>query len=177
MGRADPPLPPPGTPVTIRPIRVGDAPALQRFYEALSIESRALRFLGSASMLDARRSAAFCDPDHAHREGFVAVVDEGTAHEDVVGHLCLEPDGEDSAELAIAVADAYQGQGIGRRLVLAAVDWAQHAGMRRLDATAFVTNARIVRLLRGLGLPVRIDWSGGSVCDLSIDVASIPRAA
>jgi acetyltransferase len=165
------------TTVTIRRIGPGDADALERFYGELSGADRVARFLGVAPPLGHARSETFCTTDHKHREGFVAVSREGSGAERIVGHLCIEPDGVGSAEMAVVVADAFQGQGIGRRLLLAAVTWARGAGVRRLDATAFVTNSRIIALLRSLGLPVAIDWVGGSICEMSVDLQAIGAAA
>jgi acetyltransferase len=162
--------------VTVRPIRASDAAALERFYAELSVDSRTSRFLGAAPSLGCGRAAAFCTADHEHREGFVAVAG-GATDERIVGHVCIEPDAVDCAEVAIAVADAYQGQGIGHRLLAAAVEWARHAGLDRLDATAFVTNTGIIRLMEGLGLPVHVDWDGGSICALVIDLTEDRLAA
>jgi acetyltransferase len=165
------------SPVTIRPIRATDADALERFYAELSVNSRLTRFLGVTPALGHARSTTFCAADHEHREGFVAIAPEGHGRERIVGHLCIEPDDVGAAEIAVAVADAFQGRGIGRRLVQAAVRWARGVGLQRLDATAFATNSRIIGLLRGLGLPVRIDWRGGSTCEMSIDLRALPAAA
>ena len=96
----------------------------------------------------------------------------------VVGHLCIEPDEHGVAEIAVAVADSWQGLGIGRRLLDAGVAWARSAGVRRLVATAFISNTRILRLVRSLGLPVRQRWDFGSTYELSIDLAEpAPLAA
>ena len=78
---------------------------------------------------------------------------EATGRERIVGHLCLEPDGVATAEVAVAVARGYQGYGVGRRLLAAGVAWARHEGVARLTATMFVDNAPIQRLLRGLARP------------------------
>jgi RimJ/RimL family protein N-acetyltransferase len=157
----------------IRPIAAADAPALERFYATLSDESRMLRFLGWSAGLGAAGSRAFCTADHEHREGFVAVVGE-----EIVGHLCIEPDGGGSAEVAIAVADRLQGQGIGRRLLAAGVAWARHAGLQRFTATAFAWNTRLVRLVRGLGLPARFGVGTDGTCEIRIELApGLPAAA
>ena len=72
----------------------------------------------------------------------------------------------------------WQGLGIGRRLLDAGVAWARSAGVRRLVATAFISNTRILRLVRSLGLPVRQRWDFGSTYELSIDLAEpAPLAA
>jgi RimJ/RimL family protein N-acetyltransferase len=168
--------------VTIRPITPDDAPRLERFYASLSDESRNLRFLGWSPGIGTATSRAFCTADHEHREGLVAVVagpDEGgAAPGELVGHLCIEPDGTGSAEIAVAVADHLQGLGIGRRLVEAGVDWGRRQGLRQFTATAFAWNARIIRLVRGLRLPVRFGVATGGATEMRIDLTTpVPAAA
>src|SRR4051794_10310244 len=100
--------------VRIRAVRPDDALPLECFYAELSPDSRQLRFLGAVSGLSHPQATKFCTPDHDHREGFVATIaGEGAAPERIVGHLCMEPDGLATAEVAIAIADAWQHHGVG----------------------------------------------------------------
>jgi GNAT superfamily N-acetyltransferase len=163
--------------VRIRAIRPTDAAELERFYAALSPESRRTRFFAFASSLSHAQSVGFCTTDHDHREGFVAVVDGPPLGEErIVGHLCLEPDGADTAEVAIAVADEFQHLGIGRRLMAAGLAWARREHMSRLTATMYASNAPINRLLVGLGLPVQERSTGAGVAEITIELGS-PRIA
>ena len=165
-------------PVRIRPIRPTDTAELERFYAALSPESRRMRFFATASSLSHAKSASFCTTDHDHREGFVAVLDGGPyGHDRIVGHLCLEPGGMNAAEVAIAVADAFRDRGIGRRLLAAGTDWARRGHIVRLTATMFASNAPIHRLLSGLGLPTRERSVEAGVAEITIDLASQGIAA
>jgi acetyltransferase len=157
--------------VRIRTIRATDASELRLFYVGLSPESRQTRFLAVSNGLSEAQSASFCTPDHDHRAGFVAVADEtrlGT--ERIVGHLCLEPGGADAAEVAIAVADAFQRRGIGRKLMAGGVAWAKRERITRFTATMSAGNAPIHRLLVGLGLPARMRYTGAGVAEITIDV-------
>jgi acetyltransferase len=164
--------------VRVRAIRPTDAPELQRFYAGLSPESRRTRFLSIAAGLSQAQSASFCTTDHDHQEGFVAVVHNASvAHERIVGHLCLEPDGEEGAEVAIAVADEFQHRGIGRRLMLAGVAWARGKHIARLIATMSTDNGPIHRLLARLGLPTQVRYSGAGVSDITIDLVAQSIAA
>ena len=161
----------------IRPIEPADIDGLERFYAELSAEDRRTRFMHVGARLSEAQAVSFCSPDHAHRDGFVAVVSEASGHERIVGHLCLEPDGIATAEVAIAVAGEYQGHGVGGRLLAAGVAWAQHEGVTRLTATMYVDNAPIQRLLRGLHRPTVERSLGGGVSEILIDISERRIAA
>jgi acetyltransferase len=172
--------------VRIRPITPGDLESLRSFYASLSEDSRRTRFFGPTAGIGIGQSAYFCTPDHAHREGFVAVVSvpvvdrpgaAGDGAEQIVGHVCVEPDGADRAEVAIAVSDAFQGQGIGHRLVRSAIEWARRDGIRRLTATMLVGNAAIQRLMQHLGLPTTVRPLGAGVVEVTIAIPAEESAA
>ena len=164
------------TEIRIRPIEPGDHDALQTFYAGLSEESRRTRFFAPTNGIGDRQSTWFCTPDHAHREGFVAVAGRG-ARGVVVGHVCVEPIDEQAAEIAVAVDDAFQGQGIGRRLALAAIDAARRDGYARLVATMLAGNPAIQRLLHHLGLPTCSRPIGAGVIQATIELREARRAA
>ena len=165
-------------PVRVRAIRPTDALTLERFYAGLSPESRRTRFFSVASALSHGQAVSFCTSDHDHRQGFVAVVDGGPeGQERIVGHLCVEPDGADTAEVAIAVADEFQHRGIGRRLMAAGAAWARRERIARFTATVLASNAPIHRLLMGLGAPTRLRYVGGGVAEITIDLVGQSVAA
>jgi acetyltransferase len=168
----------PSSPVRVRAIRASDVFELQAFYAGLSATSRQTRFLAVSAGVSEAQSRSFCTPDHAHEKGFVAVVGDGPDGVDrIVGHLCLEPSAMDAAEVAIAVADAFQRQGIGRMLLASGVAWALGAGINRLTATMAAGNAPIHRLLVGLGFPARMSYAGAGVADITIDLGADRVAA
>ena len=136
-----------------------------------------MRFLGATPPLAPARAHTFCTPDHNHREGFIAVIVGDDGRDRVVGHVCVEALDDTSAEVAVAVADALQGHGIGRRLLEAAIAWGRGAGLRQLVGTAFASNARIIRLVGSLGLPVRLGSSDCATSEMSIDITGSLRAA
>lgn len=164
--------------VRLRAIRPTDAPDLERFYAALSPESRRTRFFSFGSGLSQAQSVSFCTTDHDHREGFVAVVGGGRdGPERIVGHLCLEPAGLGAAEVAIAVADGFQRRGIGRRLLVAGLAWARRERVARFTATMLAGNTAIYRLLVGLGLPYQLRWVGAGVAEIEIELEAQSVAA
>jgi GNAT superfamily N-acetyltransferase len=163
--------------IRIRRIAQSDQEGLQAFYAGLSDESRRTRFLGQSRGIGADQSTYFCTPDHAHREGFVAVTGAMSRPNRIVGHICVEPDGAASAEVAVAVADEMQGLGIGRRLVDAAVAWARVDGIETLTATMLAGNPAIQRLLTSLGLQTTAVPIGSGVIEVRIELGVVRSAA
>lgn len=164
--------------VRIRPIRPADGADLERFYETLTPDSRWSRFFGATAGLSHQQSSFFCAPDHRHREGFVAEMPVvGRDRPQIVGHLCLEPDGDGTAEVAIAVGDALQGQGIGLRLMDAGLAWAAREGISTLTATMLEGSLGIRRLLAATELPLCFRAIGSNVSGVSIDLRSRSAAA
>ena len=69
--------------------------------------------------------------------------------------------GTDRAEYAAVVADRWQGRGLGREMTLRLIAAARRKGVRRLYAFVLPENARMLGLLRDLGLPERIRFADG----------------
>jgi acetate---CoA ligase (ADP-forming) len=140
-----------GSTVHVRPVRAEDAAAVRVFYEALSPESTALRFFSGFPNLDmAVRWAT--EVDYDRRYGLVAT--SGDNH--VVAHAGWErqPDRPDRAEVAFAIADRMQGQGLGTILLGQLAEAADHAGVTVLTAEVLPQNYRMVRVFRDSGFPV-----------------------
>ena len=70
--------------------------------------------------------------------------------------------GGEAAEYATLVEDRWQGLGLGRALTERLVGAARGRGVRCLYALVTPGNERMVRLLRGLGLPTRKGREGGA---------------
>ena len=165
-------------PIRIRSIEPDDRDALVRFYSALSSDSLSRRFHGASTGIADQAAASFCGPDHEHREGLVAVVDELDASEPrIVAHLCLEPCGPHEVEMAVAVADAWQRHGIGRRLLTAAMAWAGFHGIERLRASMLGSNVAILGLLRSMGTDLTLTMPSAGVVDATIGVSQSIRPA
>ncbi len=166
------------TDVRIRPIRPGDRLELSRFYAGLSAESRLARFHAVSRGIGDEAARLLCGPDHEHREGFVAEpVDALPGDPGIVGHLCLEP-ADSGLEMAVAVADDWQARGIGRALLLAAVDWARAHGIALLSASMLSTNTAVLGLIASISRPVRESPASAGVVVATIDVGRpLPKAA
>jgi GNAT superfamily N-acetyltransferase len=162
----------------IRAICPGDRDGLVRFYAGLSPESRASRFHGAAGEFGAPAAAYFCGPDHRHREGLVAETIGESASPEIIGHLCLEPTGTGAAEMAIAVADAWQQHGVGRALLTGAGGWARAHRIRTLTASMLWGNAAILALVRSMGWPVVLGSGDIGTVEARVELGgTLPHAA
>jgi GNAT superfamily N-acetyltransferase len=158
--------------VQVRPVDPHDAEGLAGFYARLSSESRRRRFLCMAAGLGDAQCRSLCTPDHDHREGFVAVLRTRDERDGlIVGHLCVEPASRDAVEVAVAVSDQFQGQGIGRRLFQAALDWALFHRVSTLVATAFADNTPVLRLLSSAPNGATIEPAEAGLVDIEIRLA------
>lgn len=162
----------------IRSIGPRDRVDLTRFYADLSSDSRTSRFHGAAPTIPDGTARFFCGPDHEHREGIVAEAFDDRGDPVLIGHVCIEPIDADAAEVAIAVADAWQHHGVGRAMLGRALDWAHAHGIDRLVAIVRCDNAAMFALLRTLGPSIAYGPVADGVVDVVLDVRSVrPRAA
>jgi RimJ/RimL family protein N-acetyltransferase len=139
-----------GIPYEIRPLTRADRDRLAIAFGRMSERSRLRRFLGPKPKLSAAELTYLTDIDHVTHEALAAVdPDDGT----IVGvaRYAEERDAPGTADLALFVVDAWQGQGIGTRLGQEVVRRADANGMGRLTATTFAENRAARTVLRKLG--------------------------
>jgi RimJ/RimL family protein N-acetyltransferase len=53
--------------------------------------------------------------------------------------------------LGMGILKEFRGQGLGRRLILAALERAREVGIERVELTVYVSNKRAIRLYRSVG--------------------------
>ena len=138
-------------PVALRQIQPDDAAALQGFVRALSPASRYMRFHGALNELsDAMLQGATRVDQRTHVAFVLTVMEHGT--EQIVGEAryAASSDGE-TAELGIAVADAFRGLGLAERLLAALIDTARAAGLRWLVGEVLAGNVRMFAFMRRCG--------------------------
>jgi acetyltransferase len=154
-----------GRAVVLRLAGPGDVPALTRLYLELSPESFYRRFNTE-------------QPDPA-LVAQLAGIGQGTACLVAAvpcgGHVVAEaryvPIAPGTAELALTVADSYQGAGLGRILLDALVAQARDQGLERLRAVVLLANTPMLRLLQRYGWALAERTEDFSVAFLEISVA------
>jgi GNAT superfamily N-acetyltransferase len=145
--------------VIVRAIRADDADRLAAFDRALSPRSRQLRYLGSKPPMTDDWALHLATVDFDRRFALVATSGEGE-EERIVADCRLLAEGETRAELAIVVADDYQGVGLGRLLVELAMRLAGDRGFPLVHADVRYDNSPMALLLRSEGFQ-RVSWELG----------------
>jgi len=137
-----------GTRLHVRPIRSSDAPRLIEHYGRLSTHSAYQRFFTVMKRLPPDWARILADVDYRRRLALIA--EGGPADEpELIAVARYEPtDSEDTAEVAFAVLDDWQGKGIGVVLLKDLLAAAAARGIRQFRAYVLADNTRMLDLLR-----------------------------
>ena len=150
-----------GSTVRVRPVRPEDEARYLAFLRALSEESRAMRyFVPTSETFLAEEGRREKNADYGQRFGLVATTG---AEERIVGHAIFARRDGDRAEVAVAVADEYQGKGIGTILVGYLAEAAAARGIRVFEAEVMPANHRMVQLFRESGFPLEVNVKAGEL--------------
>ncbi len=145
-----------GRRVLVRPVLPQDDDAEQAFVMALSPASRYRRFHVGMRALPAAVLAQFTRIDHLSH---VALVAHAEADDDepalVADARYVRSADAEEAEFAVAVADDWQRQGLGRQMLALLARHAARHGVRRLHGDVLADNAPMLRMLAALGCEVR----------------------
>ena len=147
-----------GVPCVLRAIRPEDADALQRFVRELSAESRYFRFLSTMAELSPAMLARFTQIDYDREMAIIAVIPNDQGGERIIGvaRYLLNPDAVTS-EFALAVADEYQGQGIGSALMKRIATIARERGLKAVIGLVLGNNRDMLALMHSLGFVEETD--------------------
>jgi len=141
-----------GVPALIRPIRPEDEPLIYELFKTVSEETIVFRFNQRLSDMPHERLARYCQLDYERELAFVALVRKGPQKERIIADVRMlkMPDLE-TAELAIIVADEWQGHGIGTMLIDYCITIARELEVKTLWMEILRTNARMLHLAKGSG--------------------------
>jgi acetyl coenzyme A synthetase (ADP forming)-like protein len=136
-----------GSILHVRPTTAEDAPGLRAFLTSLSERSRWFRYFSAGVNLDhaAHEAAA---PD-----GLSLIAVHGP-DDTIVGHGTYV--GRGPAEVAFAVADAWQGHGIATILLAHLAQAGSAAGIETFRATVLLENRRMLQVFHDSGFPVSV---------------------
>ena len=143
-----------GRRVEIRALRQEDQAELLAAVGRTSPESLYRRFFTVKRGFTEQEMAFFLNIDFVDHVALVAVVEEASRPVIVGGarYIVLRPG---KAEVAFAVIDRYQGQGIGTALMRHLAGIARGAGLRELIADVLPENSAMLKVFAKSGFPVR----------------------
>ncbi len=156
--------------LTIRPIEVGDVARLRRLFYRLSPWTVYLRFFSPVQRPSETLLHHLVEVDHTDREALAALDgDEIVA----VARYDRDPAQPQRAEVAVLVEDAWQGLGLGHRLLRRLAGEALDHGIVTLTATVLGDNQRTMSLARSMvaGTHVRLDH-GEWILEMPLDAGA-----
>jgi RimJ/RimL family protein N-acetyltransferase len=165
-----------GEEVTIRPIGPQDKDGLREGIERLGEQSRYRRFFSSATITGERELRYLSDVDHHDHEALLAI-DPRSGEGIGVARFVRSRENPDTAEVAVAVSDEWQGRGLGTTLLLELAKRAREEGVRRFSASVLAGNDTMFEVLRRLG-DAEVTGQDHGVIELLMDVPEegIPEA-
>jgi acetyltransferase len=145
-----------GVSFRIRPIRPDDENRENQFIVRLSPESRYKRMMCMMKEPSPELVHRFVHVDYKRDMAFVALLGEPPDEEIIgVARYAQDRDGPD-AEFAVAVADAWQGRGVGATLTRLLFEYAHLQGILRIYGEILADNNQMIDLVHWLGMNTRM---------------------
>lgn len=152
----------------LRPLRSGDGPAEQRFFNGLSLDSRHQRFHIGLRELSPMLLALLTNVDGTWHRAWVLEQPTSAGPRILADARYVRDPAEPArAEFALAVADDWQGRGLGRRLIAHLIDEARGQGVNELFGEVLAENRRMLALAREFGMRVRAHPESGALVRVS----------
>jgi GNAT superfamily N-acetyltransferase len=148
-----------GQRIGLRLLEPDDGNMIRRFYWRLSRDTIYSRFMGPVIPPADAMVRRLIDVDHRDRDALIAVDARGIAG---VARYATLP-GQATYEVAVVVADDWQGKGLGRLLITRLAHIARLRGITRFHATMFGDNKRAQALVRGLSPRATMHFDAGEV--------------
>jgi len=142
---------PDGRRLLVRPLLPQDDAAEQQFVQALSPASRYRRFHIGLRSLPEALLRQLTQIDHRSHVALVAQPESDDDEPPIVADARYVVTVPGSAEFALAVADGWQRQGVGRRMLQLLARHAARHGVRQLSGDVLFDNLPMVRMLLALG--------------------------
>ena len=168
-----------GRSVIVRPVLPQDAAGQQQLLAAMSPDSRRMRFHGAVTQLPAAMLRQMTTIDYEQHVALIAETRVGQDSTELIAdaRYVLLADQPERGEFAIAVADAWQGVGLGRVLLTKLAEHACRHGVRVLHGSVLVGNRAMLGMMEQLGAQLFVDPDDSSVMRVSLMCAARPCAA
>jgi len=160
-----------GARLTLRAARAADQQGMRAFIDGLSRESRYFRFLTGGSVAD-EVIRGFVSHGMGRDVALVVISrDADTGAETIVANAEYVVNDEDIAEMAVVVADDWQGQGLGRRLIQRLQQLARTSRLRGMRGDVLSENRRMLAIMRDSGFAARRNPEDSYLHEVSLMLA------
>jgi acetyltransferase len=141
-----------GGQIVLRAIRPEDEPLITALHGTLSEQSIRMRFFSMVKALSRDSLIRLCHLDYAREMALVAERKNAEGQPEIIGvsRYYMNPQTR-SAEFAVTVSDAYQGQGLGQHLMERLIAVARERGVAQLVGSVLRENHRMLTLAKDLG--------------------------
>ena len=141
-----------GSRVHVRPIRGEDEPLLHETFDRMSERSVYFRFFSPLKRLPEAMARRLARVDYDDRFALVATTHKPDGKERILGIARYDRAPEtDTAEVAVAVVDEFQRQGIGSGLLRLLADVGRDHGIEKFSLIVLPENQSMLGLLRRMG--------------------------
>jgi GNAT superfamily N-acetyltransferase len=164
-----------GTRIVIRALRPSDREALLEAVRGMSDKSIYRRFFAFRRDFRDSEISKFVDIDFRDHVALIAVIDDG-GEEIIAGGARYVTIAPGKAEVACAVTDKYQGQGLGKIMFRHLSSVARNSGLEELVADVLRDNLPMLKVFEGSGFPVRVQRSADAV-HVTIQLNPVASAA
>jgi acetyltransferase len=162
-----------GQSLHVRPIRHDDGELEEAFVRALSLESRYQRMLSGGTKVTPEWINSMTHIDYQRHMAFAIITASDGVEQFVgVGRYVVDPV-RPIADVALVVADAWQGQGLGRRLLKTLLEHARAAGVHEAVGVVLATNKAMLRLARSIGFAVSAEPGDATVIRIRRDLRAV----
>lgn len=140
-----------GLEVLLRPVKMSDEPLIKDLYYSLSEDSMYRRFISMRRDMPHERLQQFVIIDYTREMEILAVIPRGEKEDLVgVGQYSLQ-EANHTAEVAFAVKDEWQNQGVGGALLSYLTYLAKRQGLLGFTAAVLIENKPMLHLFEKMG--------------------------
>jgi len=159
-----------GESLRVRPVRHDDSELEVAFVRALSLESRYQRMLSGGTKVTPEWIDSMTHIDYQHHMAFAVITVVDGAEQFVgVGRYVVDSY-KSTADIALVLADKWQGRALGRRLLATLLEHAQTAGVREAVGVVLATNKAMLRLARSMGFAMSAEPGDATVVRIRRDL-------
>ncbi len=162
-----------GESFSLRPVRHDDGVLEEAFVRGLSRESRYQRMLSGGFKVTPEWIESMTHIDYQRHMAFaVTSVIDGVEQFVGVGRYVVDV-ATAGAEVALVIADVWQGRGLGRRLLATLIEHAQSARVQQIVGVVLATNEAMLRLARSMGFSVNAEPGDATVLRIRRDLVAV----